>query len=261
MVRFDNLPRPFVPRLTSAARLAEASAGVWRLEIPAGPPGPYRLAQLDDYGSLARRSFPWRPPFLLHLQARASSATIPGTWGFGLWNNPFGMALLRGVELLRLPALPNAIWFFHASRENYLSLRDDLPARGWLAATFRSPRWPAPVLALGLPAGPLLLARPGVRLLRRLGRRIVHQSAERLPHDPAAWHSYHFIWKAERAEFHVDDELVLETKAAPHGPLGLVIWIDNQYAALPPDGRVSFGTLATPEPAWIEVRALAVEIG
>jgi hypothetical protein len=32
-----------------------------------------------------------------------------------------------------------------------------------------------------------------------------------------------------------------------------VLWIDNQYAALPPKGRLSFGTLPVPQPAWIEI--------
>jgi hypothetical protein len=59
------------------------------------------------------------------------------------------MAILKGTEMLRLPALPNTAWFFFASPPNYLSLRDDLPAQGALAAVFRSPRLPASLLVLG----------------------------------------------------------------------------------------------------------------
>ena len=253
-----DAPAGLQPSHTSGSKVEPTGQAAWHLEMPAGPRGKYRLAQLDNYGSLPRRLFPHRPPFRLSLQARASAEVIPGTWGFGLWNNPFGMAILRGVELLRLPALPNAAWFFFASPPNYLSLRDDLPAQGWLAATFRSPRWRPLVLALGAPALPLLAWATAARQLRRLGRRIVRQDAARLSLDPRDWHRYEMEWQPAKVRFWVDGELALETSAAPHGPLGLVIWVDNQYARLGPDGHVRFGTLANPEPAWIEIRGLEV---
>ena len=34
----------------------------------------------------------------------------------------------------------------------------------------------------------------------------------------------------------IDEERILESNEVPHGPLGLVIWVDNQYAALTPHG-------------------------
>jgi hypothetical protein len=108
---------------------------------------------------------------LNRLYRRASQALSLGLWGMELWNDPFGMAILSGAEELRLPALPNAAWFFFASPPNYLSLRDDLPAQGGLAATFSAPNLPPPLL---LPAGlalPLLALRPTTRWLRRLARR------------------------------------------------------------------------------------------
>lgn len=231
---------------------------MWRLQIPAGPSGKYRLSQVDDYRGRARRNFPWQPPFRLELQARASDHNIPGTWGFGLWNDPFGMAILSGVDALRLPALPNTAWFFFASPENYLSLRDDLPAHGALAAAFRAPHWPPPVLLLGFPVLPLMLFPAGVRLLRRLVRQVVRQDAVRLQADPTEWLAYRMEWVRDRVIFRVDDETILESRCTPQGNLGLVIWVDNQYAALSPDGRVGFGTLANPEPAWIEIRRLRI---
>jgi hypothetical protein len=241
----------------TADSLVEGSArDGWRLEIPAGPKGRYRLAQVDDYDRLPRLSFPWKASFKLSLRARASSQDIPGTWGFGLWNNPFGMAILKGAEMLRLPALPNCAWFFFASAPNYLSLRDDLPSRGGLAATFRSARLPSPLLALGAPALPLLLFRPAARALRKMARAFVQQDAVELALSPLEWHTYALSWQEEQVTFWVDGEILLATDIAPHGPLGLVIWIDNQYAALAPDGRLAFGTLANPEAAWIEISEL-----
>lgn len=256
-------PAGLRPNLTPGARIEQSYAQTWRLEIPAGPAGRYRLAQLDDYAGLPRRSFLYSPPFQvdrlpvhLELEARASAANLPGTWGFGLWNDPFSMAILSGGGLLRLPALPQTAWFFFASPPGYLSLRDDLPAQGWLASVFRSPGWPAALLAPGLLGLPLLLLPAAVRLLRRLGRRIVRQAAAALELDPTAWHHYSLDWQADRVAFQVDGQAVLVTPLAPRGPLGLVTWIDNQYLALPPDGRIRYGALANSAPAWIELRGL-----
>jgi hypothetical protein len=227
-------------------------AGGWRLEIPAGPAGRYRLAQLDDYSNLPRRSFPWQVPFNLSLRARASEASLPGTWGFGLWNDPFTLSLGFGGER-RVPALPNTAWFFFASAPNYLSLRDDLPAQGRLAATFQSPRWPTALLAPAALALPLLALPPVARLTRRLGRRVVRQDAAALQADPIEWHTYRLEWGQSSVTFWVDGNLVLETGVAPLGPLGLVIWVDNQYAAWPASGRLSYGTLENHLQAWIEI--------
>jgi hypothetical protein len=245
------------PNITEGARVERTGERDFHLEIPAGPRGRYRLAQIDDYDSLPRRAFPHRPPFRFSLRARASAVSIPGTWGFGLWNNPFGMAILSGAELMRLPGLPDAAWFFFASPPNYLSLRDDLPADGWLASTFRSAKLPAPLLFVGLPALPFFLLPPGARLLRRLGRRFVRQDALSLPVDPTEWHAYELDWQAGGVSFQVDGQTMLESRVSPVGPLGLVLWVDNQYAALPPTGRPGFGTLPNPEPTWVEIRELS----
>jgi len=211
---------------------------------------------LDDYRKLARRAFPWRPPVTLSMKARASAKSLPGTWGCGLWNDPFGMGVAQGGGL-RLPALPNAAWFFFASPPNYLSLRDDLPAQGALAATFRSPRWPSPLFLLGAPLLPLSLLPPAMRWLRRWARRIVRQDAVDLPVDPTEWHDYALEWGPELVTFRLDGEALLATEIVPAGPLGLVLWVDNQYAALPPDGRLRYGTLSNPQPAWIEIEIAA----
>ena len=252
-MQFNNL----TPRLSEAASVERLPYGAWRLQIPAGAAGAYRLAQLDDYGGRPRKTYPWQAPFTLECTARASAAVIPGTWGLGVWNNPFGMALLQGGNL-HLPALPNAAWFFFASPPNYLSLRDDLPATGSLAATFVAPRVPPPLLALGLPGAPLLLWGPTARLLRKLGRRVVRQDAVRLEHHPQEAAHYAIDWQPEQVTFRVDGQVVLATGVVPDGPLGVVIWVDNQYAGLPPDGGARFGTLENPEPAWNEIADLRI---
>jgi hypothetical protein len=252
----------FLPNLsatkTGGAQIFSSDAEGWHLEIPAGPAGVYRLAQLDDYSTLPRNHFPWQPPLTISLQARASASSLPGTWGFGLWNDPFSFSLGMGGGTRRFPALPNAAWFFFASSPNYLSLRDDLPAAGSLAATFRAPQLPALLLAPGALALPLLSIRPLARLFRRLARQLILQSAASLPVDASVWHSYCIEWHQELVRFTVDGQSVLEASAPPLAPLGLVLWIDNQYAALPPDGDISFGSLPNPGPAWIQIRNLTI---
>ncbi len=243
---------------TPDAQVIQTGPGLWRLEIPAGPGKKYRLAQLDDYAQHARGDLPWRPPLTFSLRARASAPDIPGTWGFGLWNDPFSLSLGLGGGARRFPALPNAAWFFHASPPNYLSFRDDLPAQGFLMAAFRSLALPAPLLALAGPALPLMMWPPAARLGRRLARRFICQDAAPLSLDPTGWHTYALTWRAGRVAFTVDGQTAFETSLAPRPPLGLVLWIDNQYATLPPDGRLGYGSLPNPEPAWIELADITV---
>lgn len=242
-----------IPRCTPGAKVLSSGECAWRLEIPAGPAGAYRLAQLDDYASLQRSAFRWKSPIHMHLRARSCLQDIPGTWGFGLWNNPFSAALFDGIDRFQLPTLPNAAWFFFASPHNYLSLEDNLPAHGSLAGTFQSPSPPAVLRALTLVCTPFLFIHSFTQAARRVGRRWVKQSAIRLNVDPTCWHSYDLTWQAEICRLKVDDQLVLETHFTPRGPLALVIWLDNQYAAFAPYERPRWGTLANPEIAWIEI--------
>ena len=232
--------------------------GHWRLSIPSGPGGRFRLAQLDDYLPHPRSAFRWRPPLRLQLRARASHTGLPGTWGFGFWNDPFSVSMGLGGTARRLPALPNAAWFFHASPPNYLALRDTHPANGFLAATFSSLRVPAPLLALGVPVLPLLAWPLAARYLRRLACKFVREDAARLETDPDAWHAYVLEWRAHGVRFSLDGALCLETATAPRFPLGLVLWIDSQYAAFPPTGRLRLGTLPVPECAWLDVADIEV---
>jgi hypothetical protein len=230
-------------------RISDAGAGErYRLWIPAGAAKEYRLAQLDDYAKTVRSQFPWRARTGFHLSARASSDAIPGTWGFGFWNYPFGMSLGFGGTGWRLPALPNTVWFFGASKENYLSFRDDKPPHGFLAQTFRSPTFhPLLLLAgLGLP-----FSR---KWTRRLLARVIGEDAATLAVDVTRWHHYSLDWRQDTVRFEVDGVRVFESPVSPRPRLGLVIWIDNQYAAFTPDGKIGFGVLENPEPAWLEIK-------
>lgn len=228
-----------------------------RLEIPAGPAQTYRLAQLDDYGGIPRARLPWSAPVVLRLRARASAADLPGTWGFGLWNDPFSASLGLGGMSARLPALPNTAWFFSAGTPNHLALRDDHPAQGFLAATFSAPRIPSLLFAPAGLALPLLALRPTARFIRRAARLLIRESAVSVRTDPVEWHEYTLQWQAGIVRFTVDEEELLTTPVSPRPPLGLVLWIDNQYAAFPPSGRLQMGASANPT-AWIECDQITI---
>jgi hypothetical protein len=231
---------------------------MWRLVLPPGPKGRYRLAQLDDYAGLPRGAFPWNPPLTLSLSARACSSNIPGTWGFGLWNDPFSISFGFGGGTRRFPALPNAAWFFCASPQNYLSFQDDMPAHGFLAQTFQSPSIPALFLAFAAFGLPMLAwPRMAQRLRTGMGR-IINEGSCALTNDVTQWHAYTLEWCLDRTLFRVDGEPVFETSTTPNGRLGLVLWIDNQYAAFPPNGRLSYGMLDSSEPAWLEIKSIKI---
>ncbi len=245
------------PHLSSGAQITPLGENSWRLSCPGGPAGQYRLSQLDDYHQSRRSGFPWSAPCRLTLEARASANHLLGTWGFGFWNDPFGLSIGFGGTRL-LPSWPDAAWFFFASEHNHLSFRDHLPAAGALAAVFRPPAIPLWVLAPGAVAAPLLFWRWFSRLARRLAAKLVQEESVLLGPDMTDWHRFELVWEADGLQFLLDGKIVQETHLTPRGPLGLVLWLDNQYAAWHPDGSLKYGTLET-GPRWVEIRKLAVE--
>jgi hypothetical protein len=240
------------PRLSIDGTLIATERG-WRLGIPAGGRGRYRLAQLDDHAGRPRHAYPRYPPLALSLRARVSSSSIPGTWGFGLWNDPYGFTFGPGERFIRFPALPQAVWFFAASPKSYLSIRDDRPGRGFMAQGLSSSRFRPSLIAAGL-ALPLW-----PRTSRRLLGRLINSDSALVEASPVAWHSYRLKWSAERSVFWVDEKLVLEAAVSPRPPLGLVIWIDNQYAAFEPRGRLAWGLEDNPSEAWLEIDDLRLD--
>ena len=225
----------------------------FRLTIPASTQHGYRLAQVDEYIRLPRHNFPARPPLTLSLCARASSESIPGTWGFGLWNDPFGLSLGFGGNPFRLPVLPNTIWFFHASEKNYLSFRNDKPAQGFLAQTFSSPSFHPMQFLTGL-----MLPFSMIKARRYLSH-IVEEDAVSISADVTQWHNYRIEWSLNRSAFWVDETLALETSVSPRPLLGLVIWIDNQYAAFTPQGKIKWGLEENLNEAWLEVEKIEIK--
>ena len=248
------------PRRRGGGSVTPTRSG-WRLEMPAGAVQTYRLAQLDDYANSRRRQLRHTPPWSLHLRARVSAPDLPGTWGFGLWNDPFGFSIGFGGRRAHLPALPQTAWFMHASPPNWLSLQSEstLPANGFFAGTYRSASIPSPLLAPALAALPLLALRPLSRLLRRMASRLICQDAVRVDVEVTAWHEYSILWLDGDCSFQVDGVKILRSFCSPRPPLGLVLWIDNQYAAWTPEGRLAAGTLENPS-AWMEIEDINVQL-
>ena len=240
------------PRFSHDGTVTPTTHG-WRLTIPGGPAGRYRLSQLDDHLGLSRSAFPWHPPLTISLRARFSSASAPGTWGFGLWNDPFGFSLGPGETFLRLPALPNASWFFYASPRNYLSFLDKKPAQGFLAQVFQSPRF-HPALFL---AGPTFLFSR--KTTRRMLSKVIAEDSANLSLDVTQWHVYRLEWSPSRSSFWADDSLVFQSPVSPRPPLGFVIWIDNQFAAFMPDGRLEWGLEKSPQSEWLEIEQVEIK--
>jgi hypothetical protein len=276
------------PRQTPGTQVTPTGKG-WLFEIPAGEAGVYRLAQLDDYTALPRNRFPLRTPTTLSLRCRVSEPHLPGTWGFGFWNDPFAFSFGLQGTAQRLPVLPNACWFFHASAENHLSfaqevrrtkpgetinlagkdpglaanpsnqVRRTLPGNGFLAQTFCSPKIPALLLAPGILGLPLLFSKTISKCLRAVAGKIIGEDSLFLDIDGTQWHTYKLSWRVSGVAFSVDETVVLESPVSPCGPLGVVIWIDNQYAAWTPEGRIGFGTLQQKAAGWMEIEQVAIK--
>lgn len=233
--------------------------GIYLLSIPAGKKGKYRWAQFDDYLDKSRKKFEWQSPSYLSLDARCDNPKHQGTWGFGFWNDPFNTSLGVKGSVRRLPVLPNCAWFFFASDHNYLSFENKLPAQGFLAATFSSPLIPSIFYAPTLPFLPLLINKKFAKFARRILNTFVKQDASLINFDVTNWHKYQIDWQAQEVRFLIDDQLILSTFLSPKGKLGLVIWVDNQFAAFKPDGQISFGTLAAQESTTLEIKNLVLK--
>ncbi|HUH97534.1 MAG TPA: hypothetical protein VLZ89_09265 [Anaerolineales bacterium] len=237
------------PRSSHGASVSSTSNG-FRFTIPESRLERFRLAQVDSYARLPRRGFSARPPLTVALRARVSSESIPGTWGFGLWNDPLGLSLGFGGNPASLPALPNTVWFFHASPRSYLSFRDDKPAHGFLAQTFSSPQFHPMQVLIGF-----MLPFSRKRARQLLGR-IIDEDSAIVSADATQWHSYRLEWSPKGSAFWLDEALVLETTVSPRPPLGLVLWMDNQYAAFMPDGTLKWGLEKNLTEAWLEIEDL-----
>jgi hypothetical protein len=260
---FDDFSGELNPRwrrhIAGEGRLERTESTLRFVNVDTSP-NAYTNAQIDDYQGLPRRHFPWRPPLKLTVQARFSHPSsdgrigLSGTAGFGFWNDPFLMTERR------IPTLPRALWFFYSSPPSDMKLDLSVPGDGWKAAAIDALRPSALLLVpLALPAALLMNLRPLYRALWPpiQGALNIRESATDVP--LTAWHTYVIEWGVEYTTFSVDDRPVLERAPSPVGPLGFVMWLDNQYMIVKPWGRFGWGLLEKPGRQWLEVDRLLIE--
>jgi hypothetical protein len=208
----------------------------------------YCNAQLDDYHHLPRMSYPWRAPIKLSLDARLTG-DARGTWGFGFWNAPYSPLASRW------PTLPATAWFFGNGSGN-LSWDIDSAPTGFKAATLDTRRMHARLLAPFAPLLLLLMRSAAVyrtvwpRLTRWLGL------SERMLAKDSAWHHYELQWQPDCTIWLVDGIVVHQTSCSPHAPLGLCMWVDNQWLVAGP--RSGFGWGVGPSQTTLEIRELTI---
>jgi len=242
----------------------EAAGERLRLTLPPTSDRVYANAQLDDYHHPTRADLEGRGAKLAHLadfsprrltlRARASHLNPAGTLGFGFWNDPFS---LSGSVL----SAPNSVWFFYASPPSDMALVENVPGWGWKAATLKAGHPPRLFFIPAALAAIALTRLPGLgRPVMATARRLV-QAHESLLDDVRLtdWHTYELEWQTNWAIFRVDGVERLRSPAPPTGPLGFVLWMDNQYAIASRAGKFSFGLCPVPEEQWLEVEGLRVE--
>jgi hypothetical protein len=255
---FSSEPGPQWKRYTVGRGALEHTGSTLRFVNTDTSARRYTNAQIDDYQGLSRRRFWWRPPLRLTVRARFShlAGELSGTAGFGFWNDPF---MMTGT---RLPTLPRAIWFFYASPPSDMKLALHTPGYGWKATTLDTIRLPFFLLLPTAPLAVLMMnVRPLYRALWPIGQRSIGVSETVVEARMTAWHTYVIEWGTKTARFSVDGAMVLSCTTPPRGPLGFVMWLDNQYAVVTPWGRLGYGLLDALGHQWMEVDTLAIEPG
>jgi hypothetical protein len=161
---------------------------------------------------------------------------------------------------VRVPALPRAIWFFYASPESNMKLDLYTPGHGWKAATIDTQRLPFYLLA---PTAPLAIPLMNIRLLYRalwpIGQRAISVSEAAIDAGLTGWHTYTLDWGLRRARFAVDGATVLDCASPLRGPLGFVMWIDNQAMVATPWGQFGWQALPLDAEQWMDVSLLRIE--
>ncbi len=216
----------------------------------------YTDAQIDDYQGLQRSKFLWQPPLHMRVRARFShlEGELSGTAGFGFWNDPFMMTDRRR------PTLPRVMWFFYSSPPSHIKLDLNVPGQGWKAGTLDAIRWPFFAL---LPSAPLAVPLMNFSCLYQtfwpIGQWAIGVDEAVVPVKMTAWHTYTIDWQKKSVRFMVDGQLLLNCNSSPKGPLGFVMWLDNQYMVVTPWGRFGYGLLDKAGKQWLEVSQLIVD--
>ena len=253
--QFDSLPQFNLNTFVRGNGVLEPLGQTLRFKNNPTTEDQYTNAQIDDYQKLSRHQFLWRPPLKMQVRARFShpDGVLKGTAGFGFWNDPF---MMTGV---RRPTLPKAVWFFYASPPSNMKLDSHVPGFGWKAATIDVWHWPFFVL---VPLAPLAVPLMNVPALYRLcwpvGQRAIRVQEQQIVASMTDWQTYELTWQKEEICFFVNKNLILSGRMVPNGPLGLVVWFDNQYMIVTPWGQFGYGLIETSQTQWMELDHLTI---
>jgi hypothetical protein len=90
-------------------------------------------------------------------------------------------------------------------------------------------------------------------------QRAIRARERALDVDMTEWHTYRLEWGTSTSSFAVDGQIVIEGVPSPRGPLGFVMWLDNQYLVATPQGRFRWGRLDAPGRQWMETADVRIE--
>jgi len=234
-------------------------SGVLYLGFDTATRSHYTDAQVDDYTLVPTSEYIWRPNTRLSIYARFSidqyrnnddEAYLKGTAGFGFWNRPFSM---QGKWF----RAPKSIWFFHSAPPSKMHLDPSVSPWGFktqvVNTTLRSVLINAmPLFCFGL-IGRIRSNKQAGYYLKKLSGADEHV----IDLDITKWHRYEIVWAKKSVVFSIDGQVVYSTQASVKAKLGFVAWVDNEYAVVGPDLRLSFGhtdTLAQ----WLEVKEITL---
>jgi hypothetical protein len=106
----------------------------------------------------------------------------------------------------------------------------------------------------------LLAALPFMRSWAfRQARRFYRAEECRLAIDPSEWHDYAIEWAVSAVRFFVDGMEALRSEHPPTPPLGLVLWIDNQFAVASAEKGFGFGILPLGREQTLELADARIE--
>lgn len=228
--------------------------GTYRLTVNPNEKKSYRNAQIDDYRNLKRKEFKWTAPLVFSCSAKLNCEdTFKGTLGFGFWNDPF---LMTGW---RIPSLPQALWFILLSKPS--SFPTSVKAEAGLKAMSLNAKTITYLLCL--PFQLLMMPFMTIKKIRDtyypFFLRKVQANETPLNINLKEWHDFKIKWLKDKILFYIDGDSVAVHKLKLKSPQGLVIWIDNQYLSLKPNGILKWGSLALEHEQSLELKDVHIK--
>jgi hypothetical protein len=143
-----------------------------------------------------------------------------------------------------------------------MALAKGVAGYGWKAATLDASRPGFLALAPTAPIGIFLMRVPALyRTLYPIAQQALGVAEAIISSPITEWHTYTLNWLGSEVRFTVDDQLVLTAPFSPRAPLGFILWVDNQFAIVTPQGRLGGGVIGLEASQWLEVNACAVISG